>query len=376
MMIARRWRFSRFGLFYVSFAALALVSCALTRIAIAVESASAVLPAPSPTDQVIKSSWDGDSAAVYQPAATEAEATLAERVAALEKYIHDQETATTAAAEEPLPAGAVAEATPECTPLDVIVKPTFTPTGRIYFDGVTYDDDDETDGILQHGPRQRARLPHVPDRRQGQHLGKPDLQRRIRASRHRTSITYKDIYMEQQNLPGIGHFRAGHFKEPIGLEEFGSDLFLTFMEKSPATQAFTPSRNFGVMIWDNVRPLPGCDVVRGSVPRRFAGFADQHRALAERQRRLVVRRAAGERCRTTTSRRTDGTWCTWAAATASGTSAALTTGATDNQNVAYSTLNGLAEFTQAVVGRQPGADRLRRRGRQRSNGTSSTRNSW
>ena len=58
--------------------------------------------------------------------------------------------------------------------------------------------------------------------------------------------------MEQQNIPGIGHFRAGHFKEPIGLEEDESDLYLTFMEKSPATKAFAPTRNFGVMAWDTV----------------------------------------------------------------------------------------------------------------------------
>src|SRR5262249_11793321 len=65
-----------------------------------------------------------------------------------------------------------------------------------------------------------------------------------------SAITYKDIYMEQQNLPGIGRIRAGHFKEPIGLEEFGSDLFQTFMDKSPATHAFAPARNFGVMFWN------------------------------------------------------------------------------------------------------------------------------
>ena len=28
-----------------------------------------------------------------------------------------------------------------------------------------------------------------------------------------SAITFKDIYMEQQELPWIGHLRAGHFKE-------------------------------------------------------------------------------------------------------------------------------------------------------------------
>ena len=158
--------------------------------------------------------------------------------------------------------------------------------------------------------------------------------------------------MEQQNLPLLGHFRAGHFKEPIGLEEFGSDLFLTYMEKSPATQAFTPSRNFGVMMWDNFDPC-----------RDTTWF-------------VGVFRADSPDSPTNTGlwRSDNNDWC-FDARLASlpyydepsngrylvhlGGSYSfrhigdVTTGATDNQNVAYSTLNGLAEFTtRSWVGSQ------------------------
>jgi hypothetical protein len=81
-----------------------------------------------------------------QPDASET--TLAERVEALERYIRDMEAKQPA--EEPLPEGKEnkeakkEEPTPECKEVEIITKPVFTPLGRIYVDGVTYDDDPET----------------------------------------------------------------------------------------------------------------------------------------------------------------------------------------------------------------------------------------
>jgi phosphate-selective porin OprO/OprP len=167
-----------------------------------------------------------------------------------------------------------------------------------------------------------------------------------------SAITYKDIYMEQQELPHIGHLRAGHFKEPIGLEEFGSDLYVTFMEKTPATQAFTPSRNFGMMIWDWVDECQDTSWFLG------------------------LFRADSPDSPTNTGlwRSDNNDWCFDARAawlpfydepsggrylTHLGGSysfrhiGGLTPTATYNQNVAYSTLNGLAEFSKrAWVGSQ------------------------
>jgi phosphate-selective porin OprO/OprP len=51
-------------------------------------------------------------------------------------------------------------------------------------------------------------------------------------------------------LPVVGNFRAGHFKEPIGLEELTSDNFTTFMERSMGDQIFLPARNTGFMFFD------------------------------------------------------------------------------------------------------------------------------
>lgn len=59
----------------------------------------------------------------------------------------------------------------------------------------------------------------------------------------------KDAYVELTELPGIGHLRVGHFKEPYGLEELTSSKYLTFLERSIAN--FAPSRNTGIMLFDH-----------------------------------------------------------------------------------------------------------------------------
>ena len=181
-----------------------------------------------------------------------------------------------------------------------------------------------------------------------------------------SAITYKDIYMEQQNLPWIGHFRAGHFKEPIGLEEFGSDLFLTFMEKSPATQAFTPSRNFGVMVWDNVRSsartLPGSPACSGPI-------------------RPIRRPTPACGGATTTTGAFDArlAWLPYYDEPSNGRYLVHLGGSYSFRHVGGADADGDVQpkrrvqhaqrpgrIQHAVVGRQPRADRLRRRSRQRS----------
>jgi phosphate-selective porin OprO/OprP len=61
----------------------------------------------------------------------------------------------------------------------------------------------------------------------------------------------KDAYIGLEDFP-IGKIRAGHFKEPFGLEELTSSKYITFMERSLPTEAFAPSRNAGVMLFDSV----------------------------------------------------------------------------------------------------------------------------
>lgn len=59
----------------------------------------------------------------------------------------------------------------------------------------------------------------------------------------------KDAYIGLQDFP-LGKIRAGHFKEPFGLEELTSSKYITFIERSLPIEAFAPSRNAGVMLFD------------------------------------------------------------------------------------------------------------------------------
>jgi phosphate-selective porin OprO and OprP len=321
------------------------------------------MPDPAQTPVSDNYAWDknvvdGTTTAAEPPAA---EQSLAKRVEALEHYIQQQQKAP-ALATETLPAPAKKEAkedkasspTGECVPkkVDTIIKPTFQLTGRIYFDGVTYDDDDavteffNTDRDNEFGLRQ-FRLGAKGNIYENLIY---NVEFEIRGTN--SAITFKDIYMEQQELPFIGHLRAGHFKEPIGLEEFTSDLYLTFMEKSPATNTFAPARNFGVMAWDTFDECQDASW--------FAGLF----------------RADSPDSPTNTGlwRSDNNDWCfdtrlAWLPFYDDPSNGrylvhlggsysfrhvgALTPTATFNQNVAYSTLNGLAEFsTRPWVGTQ------------------------
>jgi phosphate-selective porin OprO and OprP len=61
-----------------------------------------------------------------------------------------------------------------------------------------------------------------------------------------------DVYFDIKHLPGGNRFRAGHFKEPFGLDDYGvADSFTTFMERSIVSDSFSPNRNLGVMLWND-----------------------------------------------------------------------------------------------------------------------------
>ena len=61
---------------------------------------------------------------------------------------------------------------------------------------------------------------------------------------------FRDVYVGIRGVPVLGTLRAGHFKEPFGLEELTSSNHITFLERS-AGAAFTPVRNVG-MAFNNV----------------------------------------------------------------------------------------------------------------------------
>ncbi len=64
-----------------------------------------------------------------------------------------------------------------------------------------------------------------------------------------TEVDFKDVYVEIDQLP-YAKVRAGHFKEPVSIEELTSSRFDTFMEQARSVAAFVPSRNFGIMAHD------------------------------------------------------------------------------------------------------------------------------
>jgi phosphate-selective porin OprO/OprP len=64
-------------------------------------------------------------------------------------------------------------------------------------------------------------------------------------------VALKDVFMGLKKLGAAGTFTAGHFKQPIGLEELTSSRFTTFMERALCSQAFAPSRENGFMVNNN-----------------------------------------------------------------------------------------------------------------------------
>ena len=294
--------------------------------------------------------------------ATDDPAALAKRVEALEQYIKQLKAASST---EALPAPAKKDAQDkqdqqdtaaigECVPkkIDSITRPTFTPTGRISFDGVTYDENQASKDFFNTDRDNEFGFRSFRIGGRGNIYENLFYTMEVELRGTNSAIAYKDIYMEQQELPLIGHLRAGHFKEPISLEEDESDLYLTYMEKSPATNAFAPARNFGVMILDTVDEC-----------QDTSWFAGMFRADSP-----------DSPTNTGEWRSDNNDWCFDARAAwlpyydepsngrylvhLGGSYSfrhvgAETATATYNQNIAYSTLNGLAEFsTPPWVGSQ------------------------
>lgn len=61
-----------------------------------------------------------------------------------------------------------------------------------------------------------------------------------------------DVHVGISNIPIIGGIRAGHIKEPFGMEWLTSSLGITFLERSGVVEAFSNVRSAGVMIHNQV----------------------------------------------------------------------------------------------------------------------------
>jgi phosphate-selective porin OprO and OprP len=65
------------------------------------------------------------------------------------------------------------------------------------------------------------------------------------------SIQAKDIYLQVNELPWLGHVRVGNFYEPFSIEDVSGDLVTTFMERGNP-YLLVPDRHIGVMAYDHV----------------------------------------------------------------------------------------------------------------------------
>lgn len=63
----------------------------------------------------------------------------------------------------------------------------------------------------------------------------------------------KDVYVGLAHLPVVGSVRIGHQKEPFSLEDQTSSKYITFLEKALPIEAFSPSRNNGLLLGEGRR---------------------------------------------------------------------------------------------------------------------------
>ena len=62
-----------------------------------------------------------------------------------------------------------------------------------------------------------------------------------------SEVALKDVFLALSELPAVGTFQIGHFKEPFGLDVLTSARFIPFMERAAPLEAFAPERNTGAM---------------------------------------------------------------------------------------------------------------------------------
>ncbi len=69
--------------------------------------------------------------------------------------------------------------------------------------------------------------------------------------------TFTDLWFEVVDLPVLGNFRVGQWKQPFSLEVVTSFRFQTFIERSLLFQSFAPFRHIGAGVYDHAEDLHG-----------------------------------------------------------------------------------------------------------------------
>jgi phosphate-selective porin OprO/OprP len=137
------------------------------------------------------------------------------------------------------------EAAQACQEIDIIKKPTHKFRGRMFFDQIWMDD------LTGAVPQTLENVTGFDTIRLGV-TGNiyENMQYTAEFEFEGNEVDFKDVYARVTHLPGAGHFQIGHFMEPFGLEKLTSSRFVTFMERSAPTAAFTSDRNLGFMLYN------------------------------------------------------------------------------------------------------------------------------
>ena len=115
-------------------------------------------------------------------------------------------------------------------------------------------------------------------------------------------VDYKDIYMELTDLAILNRLKIGFHKVPYGLEELVSSRFDSFMEQTPATTAFVPSRRWAYMSYLNPLECRDFQLAWGifhqnsnDSPLGNQGTVEEGNGIESYPRRMaaVLRRAVG-----------------------------------------------------------------------------------
>jgi phosphate-selective porin OprO/OprP len=173
-------------------------------------------------------------------AAEDPNAELNRRIAALEKRLAASTKADPPAADPP-------------------AKPLIAPSGRIQFDGADFNQNaasmTQLGNVKNAVGFRRARIALLGEYQTIDYIIEMDFASQGPEAAlypgKEQSTAFKDVYIQARDLPLLGNVRAGHCKEPFGLEQLTSDNFTTFMERSVDDEgAFVPGRNDGVMFFD------------------------------------------------------------------------------------------------------------------------------
>jgi len=80
--------------------------------------------------------------------------------------------------------------------------------------------------------------------------------------------SFQDVWTAFHQLPAIGNFRVGYFKEPFSLEELPGEEYLLFMERS-LVNSLVPQRRVGIMAYNDIADNKNATWFAGSFREGF-----------------------------------------------------------------------------------------------------------